>query len=1210
MKNQKTIVNCLLIILVMMVGASTIFAQQESYHDKLFDKAFVLSPKVGEIVIKFRNGVDSSSMLGVALTNNLILKTEGLEKLRFGVFQLPAGVGHNEIRTQLRNVPSVAGVLPVYVDQEGFERYVDPEWFTVQFVDGLSESEISRILNEWVVEIAIDYWTPGYYTLTTPTDMTVFEAVREFMGWSQVTFTEPFTYGFNDALDDTYLAQQWHLQNTGQEQGYTPSNDINIFPAWDYNYGSSNVILVIIDTGIDLTHPDLQGNILPRNGEDWDFANQDGTPLIPDDDIGHGTSVSGIAAAMMNTIGIRGVAPGSRIMPLEVDLRSGQNPNRADAINYVVSRAPDFDGMVISCSWRASGDLTALHNAIINADNNGIATIFSAGNYNTSPVVYPARYSETIAVGAMAPCGNVRKRSSSNPNELNPGVEPDPLGVTCDGEYWWGSSFGEDLDIAAPGVLIYTTDIQGSEGYNPSWFHPDDLTDRDYTRFFNGTSSSAPQVAAIVALMLALDSSQDDEEIRQILHDTADKVGGYDYNWNPIKPGHSIDLGFGRINAFRAVKHMRSLTSTATAYSNGRRMVKRGDLYHLVYDDNGEIYYTTSTNGTNWSSEFIVSDGSGLNKNPSISRGFSSINIIWELHNAGNVEIYFRRKIDSNWHSRKFLGFFQQSHDARPVIAAWGDGMTLVAVCEGPDGLYCGYSYGFFSQDFPRISTRVPTTNQYSVYPFGGNPSIQMTTYPCGLAWNENAKIYYMEFTHPNDVIWDTGSRIKIGSGYCPSVEGDYSRTMPDPYYYTIAYHGSSGYASRPIYIYRSRTCTYTSFESWLKFYHYPSLYSNQDPNDTQFSLVWFESFGNDVLFSNYTNNQWSNPTILSTNGRYPMLNSGNGFGGSGSGPSTAVWTDGSSSPYTIETTSTGVNPYLPKLMSSTFTYLRRVEIDLLSLNSNTSVGSIAGNITLDVFQYKTGDEEKSFELVLDSSDQNEFLNSQPFSIPADTLEIQYVLKIRGREVDGEIHGRILSRPLFHFKLNTASSQSHLTSIKSISLQDLVDFGFADFDITNTIKSDLSVFSGETGYIRGRIVEQDSIALTEVYIVGELDSLYNDLYKSKAIQIIETEEYISLAPDKYILSQNYPNPFNPITTIRFNLPEISDVTLVIFDLLGREVVRIVDTQLNAGTYKKIWNGKDSQGVPVSIGLYICRISAVSTESNTQYTQSLKMVLLK
>ncbi len=129
--------------------------------------------------------------------------------------------------------------------------------------------------------------------------------------------------------------------------------------------------------------------------------------------------------------------------------------------------------------------------------------------------------------------------------------------------------------------------------------------------------------------------------------------------------------------------------------------------------------------------------------------------------------------------------------------------------------------------------------------------------------------------------------------------------------------------------------------------------------------------------------------------------------------------------------------------------------------------------------------------------------------------------------------------------------------------------------------------------------------VTSKYSNTDAAELLHELFGKQIIAIENTR-----IPDQYYVYHNYPNPFNPVTTITFDLPEISNVSLVIYDLLGREVVRIVDTQLNAGIHTKIWDGKDSRSVPVSTGVYICRLSAASKESNQQYTQSQKMVLLK
>ena len=101
--------------------------------------------------------------------------------------------------------------------------------------------------------------------------------------------------------------------------------------------GSKHVVVAVIDTGCDLDHPDLKGNILPRGSEDWDFAD----PLDdePWDSGTHGTHVSGTIGARRNSKGVVGLAYGVWIMPLRVNLTSGMNQNRADAINYVTSRA-------------------------------------------------------------------------------------------------------------------------------------------------------------------------------------------------------------------------------------------------------------------------------------------------------------------------------------------------------------------------------------------------------------------------------------------------------------------------------------------------------------------------------------------------------------------------------------------------------------------------------------------------------------------------------------------------------------------------------------------------------------------------------------------------------------------------------------------------------------------------------------------------------
>jgi len=298
-------------------------------------------------------------------------------------------------------------------------------------------------------------------------------------------------------------------------------------------------------------------------------------------------------------------------------------------------------------------------------------------------------------------------------------------------------------------------------------------------------------------------------------------------------------------------------------------------------------------------------------------------------------------------------------------------------------------------------------------------------------------------------------------------------------------------------------------------------------------------------------------------------------------------------SPYLIKTTSTG----LSKAASSALTCLRRVEIDLSFLNSDISEGSIAGNVTLDLFQYKTGDKEKPFEPVREKSDRKKFLDSQPFSLASDNLNVQYMLKVRDFEVNGKIDKNVLKKEIFHFNLNDLQSQ--LASINTITLQDLVDFDLTDFYIKNTIELDLSRFKGKKGYIEGEWPKQVTPTLTEVYIIGEADSLYRGISKEKAIEFIETQNQIDVVPENFVLFQNYPNPFNPVTHIVFDLPEDSNVKLTVYTITGELVQNLVNGHKPAGRYEI-----DFDGSHLSSGIYIYRIQA------GKFSQVKRMLLIK
>lgn len=521
--------------------AERVFEYTSGYNEKVFTMNIV----PGEYQVKFASSFDMACIGRFADREGLFVRELTINH-NYAVVGFD-GAAPMAPEEYLSSLPGIEAVYPMLVDIEGYRKTVDPTLLTVQFRSHLTRARMSEIIEEAGSRIVIEQRTFGYYTISVPDGLDLVESIRMFNRLESVRFAEFAAYSFDDFHypNDSYYSSQWPHENTGQTGG-TPGADMDSPGGWDFGLGDPDVIVVIIDTGADLDHPDLVSKILDRGSEDWDFSN--GPSKVPQDYSGHGTCASGIAAAATNNgIGIAGVAPECQIMPLKIDLASGANQNRADAINYVITQLPNYTQMVISCSWRmSSGDFTAVEAACENARNAGILLCFSTGNDN-GPVNYPAKYSTTIGVGASSDCDE-RKSPSS-----------------CDGE-WWGSNYGSEVDVVAPGVHVYATDISGSGGYSSG----------DYYSSFNGTSAAAPHVAGVVAMIWSVAPSFSADDVQAILEDTSeDEVGPPSED----TPGWDQYMGWGRINleyAMDAASGGSAEPRIAVAVSNTPYMVMVG----------------------------------------------------------------------------------------------------------------------------------------------------------------------------------------------------------------------------------------------------------------------------------------------------------------------------------------------------------------------------------------------------------------------------------------------------------------------------------------------------------------------------------------------------------------------------------------------------------------------------------------------------------
>lgn len=356
-----------------------------------------------------------------------------------------------------------------------------------------SHKAMATAVQTWMeADTAVIGEIPQLATVVVRTDEVNFErALRRFQARADVEYVEPDYIGYPTWTpnDPSYTGgQQWAL------------GKIQMPLAWDLARGQGAVIAVL-DTGVDVNHPELQGRLLPG------FSFTDDTTNVADN-CGHGTHVTGIIAANTdNGIGIAGVAPEAQILPVKVMERYqvgvscyGSYSDFAAGLIY----ATDHGARVVNMSFGGTTNSTTLANAIAYAANRGVLLVGAAGNNNNSTLFYPAAYTQVIAVAGTD--GADARYASSN--------------------------YGDWVDIAAPAVGVYSL-----------------YSNSSYT-YMSGTSMAAPHVAAVAGLLLSQNPAYTAADLRALLQNNADDLGA---------PGFDPYFGWGRLNAYR------SLTDSSSA---------------------------------------------------------------------------------------------------------------------------------------------------------------------------------------------------------------------------------------------------------------------------------------------------------------------------------------------------------------------------------------------------------------------------------------------------------------------------------------------------------------------------------------------------------------------------------------------------------------------------------------------------------------------
>jgi subtilisin family serine protease len=362
-----------------------------------------------------------------------------------------------------------------------------------------------------------------------------------------------------ETISDPYFYLQYHHQNNGgpitgtsRMNGATVDADLDVVEAWGTTKGEG-VVVAVLDEGVDRAHPDL--DVL--NGYDAAYfagvasSNRNGNPDQIVDDAAHGTNCAGLVAAKDNSIGVRGVAPDAKILAVRIFAPSTSD----EAILLAMEWAIDNGADVISNSWGGGGFSAAEEEVFTYAYTNGrggkgTVVLCSAGNNGVTTESFPAAFPLNISIGGSTMC-DTRHRSTAN-------------GGDCSDEGWWGTNYGNSVDVYTPCVALFSTDNSGIYGYSNGtgtlYPTPAPITSfgtpyADYS-WFNGTSASCPIAAGTAALVLSANPNLSALEARYALESSTDKVGGYSYTSNPSAHPHgtwSFDLGYGRLNADKAV---------------------------------------------------------------------------------------------------------------------------------------------------------------------------------------------------------------------------------------------------------------------------------------------------------------------------------------------------------------------------------------------------------------------------------------------------------------------------------------------------------------------------------------------------------------------------------------------------------------------------------------------------------------------------------
>lgn len=935
----------------------------------------------------------------------------------------------------------------------------------------------------------------------------------------------------------------------------------------------------------------------------------------------HGMACAGLIAAGHNggaQSGIAGLAPNCKIMPIQLTSKDGvftSLDNIAAGFDYARIHSAD----VLSNSWGGEHDINdppfitlreAIEEAMSSGRNGkGCVVVFASGNDGADYIK-----------NTMATIDGVITVGASNINDFRASY----------------SNFGPELDVVAPssdegldlietqhcpeGVLfkykiyesngnIWTTDIPFWGGYNLSDdFCPEphnryiqsEIDDTgSYTGHFGGTSASCPQAAGLAALILSLNpdlhyiQNESIHQVEKILRQSADKVHSstYNYNWDPQNPGHSKELGYGRINAYKALKYTletyggtisKNLTFNEDWSFNSNISLEIAPNITLSIDEGINLSF-----GSN--SKLIINgtlDAQSTAANPITFNTSSPEGYYWDgIEIKGNAQAQFSNcnflncsfpiKVEENGTAIIYYSTF--------VDCGYGIWVKQNAFCDimysdftnASKGIYVEYSDPQISNcTFNTCSEGIRLYHSYNPINVSDSKINQNSFNGCtsmAILCIDSSPYLKSNILSGNwrGIWFVNGSEPHLGSNIIESTDyfGAYSFSSSNPGYFYMSWSDEGGY----------------------------NIFQNNNDIAVNVANNSFPNLGDAPLYDGYNtfiNNQGYD--LSSANSTTIMAE--NNYWNSSSGPQAGDIN--------------GMVDYIPFLFS------------LPSKNAKSEFTKTTDGSTF------PDELEKAYQEQMQGNYQTaaKLFKKYFINYPEDSYAIRACTEyakacdgyLKANEIIKELENTLtqLKNDDLLFYLNDAlitvmprvvSAEETLAKIDALCKSDLTVEQQNQMDIQRAYLYIYDLNEPEKGQsCLEKVVGKSSKgeAANEIAAL-ELNALQSS---SKAQKLVKQniDEQAAEVPAEFKLIGNFPNPFNPSTNIRFSLAEPSAIKVYIYNVLGQKIQTLTKSGLPSGIHQITWDGLNELGQEVTSGLYIIRFEA---RYSGQTFQDVKRILL-